>query len=215
MPTNLPTASAVPTYLNLSEEDGPTESDELLKDLEDRAHARYTLLSSDAMRAFVDIYGRSNNHLAEFDKVLDRAKAEYPSEDGWLVLNLSRIESLLGENKEGSEVVEESVNPTGSLAEAILAGNMNASLALIENRPMVSLANATAELDAAYRYKHGQAPTGLPLSHMLKDKADELSVEKLERVIKALTSAIDGTYSNEKSAVKTAVLKAISVILNR
>ena len=218
-PQNLPTAVAVPDYLSIEVEplSDEWEMADNFKILEDRAHRQYTLLSSDAMRYFYQVFPDSVNHLEQLDQIIAKAKAEYTSEDGWLVINLSRLQEILGSFSPlvvdwNNEFSDESSEPTGSLAEAILAGNTKAALSLIENRPMVALANATAELDAAYRFKHGEAVDNLPLSEMLAKQTASFSVGELEAVIKALTSAIDGTYADEEAAVKTALLKAVAVV---
>lgn len=101
---------------------------------------------------------------------------------------------------------------TGSLAEAILKGNVMLALALIKDRPMVSLADATADLDAAYRNLRGLPIIDASLSELLKDEASRYTPEELATIIRALTSAIDGTYTDELSAVKIAVAKAISLV---
>ena len=219
-PSNLPTASAVPGYLDaeMVEEASVDETVEEVKDIEDRAHSRYTLLSSDAIRYFINTNPDSVTRLSKLDEVIDAAKAAYPSEDGWLVLNLSRIQEVV-ESEQGGETafksVGEVIQGSGSLAEAILSGNMKLALELIEKRPMVSLADATADLDAVHRLRQGLSLVEVPVSELLKEEAEKFSLEKLEMVIKALASALDGTYSNETDAVKAAVMKAVSVVLNR
>lgn len=216
MPSNLPTASAVPEYLTNQVDEEVTEDDSNtdLKDVEDRAHSRYTLLSSDAIRYFVNQHPDAVTRLSKLDEVIDSAKAAYPSEDGWLVLNLSRIQEILesdSDSKESFKTVAEVLTGAGSLAEAILAGNFKQALELIEDRPMISLANATADLDAAYRYKQGiEVGADSTLSELLKKEADRVGAEKIASVIRALTTAIDGHYTNENVAVKTAIMKAIA-----
>ena len=100
----------------------------------------------------------------------------------------------------------------GSLAEAIVVGNVNAAYQMIENRPMVALADAAADLDAMYRIKQGLPVSSHQVSELLKESVAPLSLEELKQMIEALTSAVDGTYNDERSAVKMAILKAVSVI---
>jgi hypothetical protein len=101
---------------------------------------------------------------------------------------------------------------TGSLAEAVLLGNVTLALALIKDRPMVALADATADLDAAYRQLRGLPVIDASVSELLKSQASRYTPEELVLIIQALTSAIDGTYTDELSAVKIAIAKAIALV---
>ena len=47
---------------------------------------------------------------------------------------------------------------------------------------------------------------------MLEKETADLPTEKIEAAIKALTGAIDGTYTDEASAVKMAILKAVKAV---
>lgn len=98
-----------------------------------------------------------------------------------------------------------------SLAEAILSGDIILALNLAYNRPMLSLADATADIDTVYRMKKDSAYE-ISISDNLKRLADNFTEEQLAVVIKSMTSAIDGTYTNELEAVKTAIMKTISVV---
>ncbi len=154
--------------------------------------------------------------------MIAKAKASYPAEDHWVVLDLTRMQAVIaGLQKENPSV---STTPTtsyqevktpigaGSLAEAILHGNVMLALGLIKDRPMVALADATADLDAVYRQLRGLPVIDASISELLKEEAARYTEDELAAIIRALTSAIDGTYTDELSAVKIAIAKAISLI---
>ena len=165
----------------------------------------------------------SEEQIAVLQEVTKKARVSFPSEDGWVVLNLSRMETVLDEVRgvgEGSAVafashtdLEHSTSFTpmtaGSLAEAIVSGNTVAAFQLLAQRPMIALADATSDLDALYRGRKGET---VAISNFLKTEATKLSNEKLEAVIEALTSALDGHYTNEEEAVKMAIVKAIETV---
>ncbi len=193
------------------------EDEYFLKDLEDYAHRERVLLSSDALRYLIRGVRSEDKALAHLGRIIAKAKAAYPSEDGWLALNLSRLEELdkspdrpMAMTAPASEVSLPVGN--GSVAEAILTGNLQAALHLIEDRPMVALADATSDLDAVYRLRKAMPVGKHQASELLKQEADKLTLEQLGDVINALTSAIDGTYSDERSAVKTAIIKAVKIV---
>jgi hypothetical protein len=194
-----------------------------MKEIEDRAHKAQILLSSDAIRHFISVSKSESNQFAYLDQVIAKAKATYPTEDNWVVLDLTRMQSLLsgGVKPTITKVDSDStINDyreikttvgVGSLAEAILYGNVMLALALIKDRPMVALAEATADLDAAYRQRLGLPVIDASISELLKTEAENYTTEELENIIRALTSAIDGTFTDELSAVKIAIAKAISL----
>lgn len=198
-------------------DDELTEDAEDLKNLEDIAHQSRALISSDALRFIKD-------RIAEEDQadllrsLISRGRTRFPLEDGWLILNLSRIEELYDGNMPAvaSDTAEEVtvVEPTGSLAEAILSGNVTHAYALIDHRPMVALSAAASDLDSLYRLRLGEETT-TAASELLKEQVAKLNTRQLEQVIRALTSALDGTYHDERSAVKMAILKAVQVLSSK
>jgi len=215
-PANLPTGAPVVGYQNHAEiiDVNPHQVDDtVVTQLEDRAHKQNTLLSSDAVRHFVGTTSGSVERNAALDQVITEAKKKYPVEDGWLILNESRMRELClvcsvnDEKSETKSFVPATVPAgTGSLAEAVVMGNVVAAYAMIGNRPMFALADAAADLDALYRNRKGG---DAKVSQLLLDEAKNLSDEQIANMISALTSAIDGTYTDEASAVKMAIMKAI------
>lgn len=190
-----------------------------MKELEDRAHSQNSLLSSDAMRHFLLATQDEIDRIAKLDQVIAHAKTQFPSEDGWVVLNLSRMQEMMqslvttpaiGAIDFGADIMEVT-HGAGSLAEAIVMGDVTAAYRMIENRPMVALADAASDLDAVYRMKKGLQVIDNSVSELLKSSTNELSVEQLHSMMQALTGAVNGTYTDEVTAVKTALLKAVKI----
>jgi hypothetical protein len=73
---------------------------------------------------------------------------------------------------------------------------------------MFALADAAADLDAVYRNRKGESVT---VSNMLSKETENLSEAQITEMITALTGALDGTYTDEASAVKMAIMKAVKV----
>lgn len=214
VPVNLPTGAAVaaPVVGYSAYVAHATEEEAEMGALENRAHAQKALLSSDAMRYLMHTEPTLEERAHKLDAVIRVAKVTFPTEDGWVVLNLPRMEALLGDMRaEEAEAVAVDTTPTtgGSLAEAIVTGNVVAAFGMIQHRPMIALADAAADLDALYRARQGEVVT---VSDLLKHEAAELSDEQIAAMIAALTSAIDGTYHNEAEAVKMSIMKAISAM---
>ncbi|MEL6806014.1 MAG: hypothetical protein AAFO91_19805 [Bacteroidota bacterium] len=231
VPSNLPIVESIivaevsePTvqYIEPDEND-EAPAEELsaeMKELEDRAHAHHVLLSSDAMRHFIAVCKNGVDRFTFLDRVIAKARASYPSEDGWVVLNLSRMQELgkeLRQDDGGSTSTDtiELVNTPlgiGSLAEAIVRGDVNAAYSLIEHRPMIALVDATTDLDAVYRKLQGQPGVHNSVSRLLEETVQQLKPKTLQKIILALTSAVDGTYGDEHAAVKIAIMKAVDIV---
>lgn len=182
-----------------------------MTELENRAHAQKALVSSDAIRFFMKQVSADNQN-ETLDAVIAEAKTAFPAESGWVVLNLSRFESLLAEEAE-VETQKLSSEPitAGSLAEAIALGDIAAAYTLVAHRPMIALADATADFDALYRSRKG---ADVAVSDLLTSETKNCSDETIKAAVEALTAALDGTYESEAAAVKTAIMKA-ATILNR
>ncbi|MFT7644610.1 MAG: hypothetical protein ACI9BF_000259 [Candidatus Paceibacteria bacterium] len=215
-PTNLPIGNTVIRCENIVAEDvvNPREvSDEVVTNLENRAHAQKALLSSDAVRYLVCTIDGEEERNNTLDAVITEAKKTYPLEDGWIVINESRMQNLCdackGNSLEVKDIQSASTTVpegTGSLAEAIVIGNVVAAYQMIGNRPMFALADAATDLDAVYRHRRG---IDAQVSDMLIAETKNLTDEKIKNMIDALTGALDGTYTDEASAVKMAIMKAV------
>jgi hypothetical protein len=218
LPTNLPTGvTPVIGYGNVVEVHNPVNphhvTDEVVTTLENRAHAQMALLSSDAIRHFISTTAGTVERNEALDAVIAEAKSSYPLEDGWIVINEARMQSLCDVCQVNEVASHEApyvpaVVPTGSssLAEAIVTGNVVAAYEMIGNRPMFALADAASDLDAVVRARRGEH---VHVSELLKAEATKLGDEKIKNMIIALTGALDGTYTDEASAVKMAIMKAV------
>lgn len=222
IPHNLPIDSSMigyQTYAALTEDDSQDE----LSVLENQAHAYRVLLSSDAMRYFSAHITGAEERTRVLAEVLTKAKSTYPTEDGWIALNLQKMEGLLAlvshiapvESIVETTELENSISYTpmtaGSLAEAIMLKDTALAFMLISDRPMVALADAVSDLNMVCAHKKGERVT---LSNLLMEQTELLSLDMLTSVLEALSSAIDGTYSHEEEAVKMAITKAIAVLPN-
>ncbi|MFW6209912.1 MAG: hypothetical protein ACOC4E_00270 [Patescibacteria group bacterium] len=181
--------------------------------LEERAHAQYALLSSDALARLETVEADEEARLSLLDEIIAEAKRSYPLEDGWIVINDARMKQLCAVCHADTPAapVAGSTGTTreSSLAEAIVTGNVLAAYELIGNRPMFSLADAAADLDALVRQRRGES---VAVSSLLQSATSELSDAQLQRMITALTGAIDGTYTDEAAAVKMAIMKAVKEV---
>ncbi len=213
VPANLPTGIAPVIGYASTLESTMTEADIdasiEMTELENSAHLQKALFSSDAMRYFMKVTP-VEDRMTALNALIAKAKGAFPSEDGWLVINLTRLESLLAAT-DADATVAAAVAPGngGSLAEAIVTGNVVAAYQLIAHRPMIALADAAAELDTVVRARRGEE---INLSTMLANESARLSDEQIAAAIKALTSALDGVYTSEEDAVKMAIMKAVKVV---
>jgi uncharacterized repeat protein (TIGR01451 family) len=213
-PTNLPTGIPVAGQESVNSEvtaqaHQATDSD--VAAIENRAHSQKALLSSDAVRHFVAATEGSLERDEVLDQVIAEAKKSYPLEDGWIVINQARMQNVCEVCKVASKNDTPATVPTGagSLAEAIVTGNVVAAYELIGHRPMFALADAAADLDAVFRNRKGE---NNEVSDMLTAETKELSDEQISQMISALTGALDGTYTDEASAVKMSIMKAVKVV---
>jgi hypothetical protein len=219
VPANLPVAPVI-GFENATEVFNPVDPHHVTNDavtaLENRAHEQMALLSSDAIRHFIATTEGSVERSEALDTVITAAKGQYPLEDGWIVVNESRMRELCETcltHKAASAAAPyaPAVIPEGSssLAEAIVTGNIVAAYEMIGNRPMFALADAAADFDNVVRARRGAAVT---VSNLLITEAAKLSDEKIKNIVAALTGALDGTYTDEASAVKMAIMKAVKEV---
>jgi len=222
-PINLPTGvpTSAPEMTDTGEtpavSGNPHQADEaLVTEIENRAHTQHALLSSDAVRYFISTTEGAVERNESLDAVIAEAKKHYPLEDGWIVVNEARMRHLcetcqLQPAASSQEPYTPATVPTGtgSLAEAIVTGNVVAAYEMIGNRPMFALADASADLDALYRMRQGG---DVEVSELLLAETEQVSDEQIKEMIAALTGALDGTYTDEASAVKMAIMKAVKVL---
>jgi hypothetical protein len=74
---------------------------------------------------------------------------------------------------------------------------------------MFALADAAADFDNVVRARKGE---DVKISTLLATEAAKLSEDKIKNIVAALTGALDGTYTDEASAVKMAIMKAVKEV---
>ena len=201
-PANLPVAQTAPVAAVAETVEVDTET--VATELENEAHLHQALLSSGAVHSLIAMTTDADRSQT-LTKVIADAKGTYPLEDGWVVINQARLTELTT-----VPVVPATTEVTGngSLAEAIVTGNVVASYELIGDRPMFALADAAADLDTLYRNRKGADER---VSDLLISATQAMTDQQIAEMIAALTGALDGTYTDEASAVKMAIMKAVKV----
>ena len=87
-------AGATEVAPSLESTESVEPASDMLRDLESRAHEQQTLISSEALTHLVTMYGDEAGTM--LDRVVEAAKAQFPSEGGWVVLNKDRVLAVLG-----------------------------------------------------------------------------------------------------------------------
>ncbi len=214
-PVNLPTGLPVVGYANYGSIENNQVDDEMVTQIENYAHTQKVLMSGDAIRHFISTTNSGEERMETLTEVVKAAKSNFPAEDGWVVVNETRMKEICAacSTKPMSSDAKPYI-PTvipegsGSLAEAIVTGNVVAAYEMIGNRPMFALADAASDLDSVVRARKGGKEV---VSEMLMKETAKLTDEQLLKMIEALTGALDGTYTDEASAVKMAIMKAVKV----
>jgi hypothetical protein len=209
VPVNLPVATpiapVVPVNLPVATAVVPVVTEVIdTHTIENQAHGLQALISSDAVRTIAGMVNGADQTAVVAQIVAD-AKGAFPLEDGWVVINQSRLMQI---TNVAPVVVSTAPTGAGSLAEAVVTGNIVAAYSLIVTRPMIALADAAADLDALYRIRKG---ADAKVSDLLTAKTADLTDEQISEMITALTGALDGMYTDEASAVKMAIMKAVKV----
>jgi len=205
-PANLPVAQTAPVAFvaDAVEADTATTATEV----ENEAHLHQALLSSGAVQSLIAMTTDADRSQT-LTKVITDAKGAYPLEDGWVVINQTRLTELTATPAPTPAVeATTAVTGNGSLAEAIVTGNVVAAYELIGDRPMFALADASADLDTLYRNRKG---ANEQVSDLLTAATKDITDAQIADMIAALTGAIDGTYTDEASAVKMAIMKAVKI----
>lgn len=121
--------------------------------LEERAYEAGVLLSDEALTHII-VRGNDNLRLAVavLSEVVERARATYPREDGWIHLNKERVMDLLGENIVEAKVTKDNLSATlpreETLRESQKVSGVSAEVAAPLNLPTgSSTAAQTASID--------------------------------------------------------------------
>ena len=106
VPSNLPTTGvpvAAASQDVAREDTEDEEEDTATGQLEQYAHLKNVLLSSDALRLIVDQHEKVEDQKELLDAIVNRAKESFPREDGWLIINRERISAILKSQKNKTE----------------------------------------------------------------------------------------------------------------
>ena len=201
-PANLPVATAEPVAAVEEETVVDTATG-----VENQAHLHQALLSSSAVQSLIAMTTDADRS-ETLTKVIADAKGAYPLEDGWVVINQTRLTELTTQPTPTPTPTVTALTGNGSLAEAVVTGNVVAAYELIGTRPMFALADASADLDTLYRNRKG---ANEPVSDLLTAATKDMTDVQIADMIAALTGALDGTYTDEASAVKMAIMKAVKI----
>jgi hypothetical protein len=201
-PANLPVATAEPVAAVEEETVVDTATG-----VENQAHLHQALLSSSAVQSLIAMTTDADRS-ETLTKVIADAKGAYPLEDGWVVINQTRLTELTTQPAATPTPTVTALTGNGSLAEAVVTGNVVAAYELIGTRPMFALADASADLDTLYRNRKG---ANEPVSDLLTAATKDMTDVQIADMIAALTGALDGTYTDEASAVKMAIMKAVKI----
>jgi len=90
----------------------------LREQLEVQAHEAGILLSDDGLTYIARMGASASETLGE---LIERAREEYPREDGWIHLNVERLRSLMGDANPATEDFDKTYTPVRSVAEEIPA----------------------------------------------------------------------------------------------
>ena len=224
-PINLPVASMPPVIYGYAAaqrasvealHDTQSHEQDLVTKLEGYAHEHNVLLSSDALRMVVDHANTEEASMELLIDIVNRAKAAYAREDGWVVLNRERVMTLFQAASVAlvapvavpvATPVQE-VRGAHTLAEAILTGNTTTAYSFLGENAIEVIADTAESLDGIVRARKG---TGTA-PDMLVRAAEGVADEKIKAAILALVTAIDGTYSDQTAAVRLAVIKALKAV---
>ena len=213
-PDNLPTGEipmmgyASYTTDEVEESKVVDTDDGMLEVLESLAKDKKVLISAGAVRQFHNDFAGFDNETEVFADLMTMANETYPTEDGWIVVNAERMQAMLNSLENQNYTKKASLED--SLTKAIVNGDVTKAYQAISHRPMFALADAAAQLDAAYRARNG-ADTDIEVSESVMKTISSFSDDEIKQAIAALTSALDGTYQSESEAVKMAVMKAVNV----
>lgn len=207
-PANLPVAetpvvpASQPVHIPASTE----TSNIAAAELEQMASAHKTLLSGEARKMILE---QAENNPARVEQVLssviEAAKERFPREDGWLLLNQSRVAQVL--MKEGLSTIPMFIGWMLARNEKQLFGFLR-NLSSQGTAPEHFIRQVIAELDAVYQARldnvHPQADAEVVA--LLKD----VPAVDLEMIITSLARSLDGRYSSPLDGVKVALTRIMS-----
>ncbi len=149
--------------------------------------------------------GNERNALQILSQLISVAKNQYPTEDGWLHLTKERVKDILFSTY---------MSMIPSFVEWMVEGNSRNLFGFIrmmthQSHSGVDFMKAVVfELDSAYRARTTRGITSDPY---VSAAISRLSNRELEKMIEALVTGIDVSYSNEETAIKLALAKVLDI----
>jgi len=170
-----------------------------------RAQEMSVLMSADARNMISDAAeGNEAEVIAILERVVSSADKRFDREDGWLLLNKSRVEDVLFTTRLSNVplFVQWLVNGDEQQIFSFLR-----SLSQQGNNTGDFIRDVVTALDGVYQARLDGTNLG---DVSVADLVNDFSREELESLITTLTRGIDGGYSSALDGVKVAVMRIVS-----
>jgi hypothetical protein len=178
--------------------------------IEEGARVHKVLISDDGVKTLVRASSANeNNALSILSELIKVSEEWYAREDGWLLLNQKRIKEVLFATY---------VMMVPTFFSWIAEGNEEKMFGFVKmlqtqgHSAKEFIKNAVYELDALYRYRtEGQDSD---VSNETIKIAGRWNLSTIEKMIESLIGAVDGSYSNDFTPIKLALLRTVSIAKN-
>jgi len=203
VPENLP----VEPVVSEAQAPAPTVSEKTYDAsvLEEAARSQQVLLSQDAAAVILAQGGGDiNKARGILDKVIVTSRGRYPTEDGWLPLNRSRVADIL---------FASNLSTTPLFVQWLVEGNSNKVFSFLRSITKQGktaeefLTKILYELDSVYQSRL----EGTQAAGAVAEIVRPLSIRELEHIIESLTRAIDGGYSSGMTGAKVALARILDL----
>ncbi|QQR82429.1 hypothetical protein IPJ70_04105 [Candidatus Campbellbacteria bacterium] len=181
--------------------------------LQDMARASRTLVSDDGMQLIANsAEGDEKKATERLNHIIEIAKARYPREDGWLVLDKGRV-------RESLFVSTLSMVPL--FVEWMVRGedkNIFGFLRMLKSQeqPVADFVRkVVAELDNAHRARLEGAEEKTAVHPHIAEVTYHLSNNDLETIIGELLQGVDERYDSAYTSVRLALVRVLDVIKER
>lgn len=214
--TTVPFAQADIDRAVIMADDTDTASGDTLDDVvEERAQKDHILLSPEALRALsMERERTSLEEAAFFDAVFEEAKANYPREDGWILLSKERINAVLSVVRGGQTRQKVSEAPVQAETRAPYSAAMTYSKPAAQAAPVAKAQAAPAHAQTIQEPRHSRAVDVSPAAFISMIEAGRqqeafetlrtlTSQNKGEHFIKNVVSMLDDVYKNRIEGGRT------------
>ena len=212
VPDNLPLLpplmkKLVPEPLRAQAPVPPPVRTETERKIETTAHENSCLLSKEACTFIANsARGEEDEAVALVSRVVEEGKKVFPKEDGWLLLNKERVNTLLSKAPESVTTIPLFI---GWLMEGKRekAFDYLRALSLRGESTTHFITQVAAELDRAYR---ARVELGAEPDPYTREKTSHLAPREILAFVEMLVDGIDGIYSSGLTGVKLAVSRALA-----